>query len=86
VARLLLPGPQVVQAAQLEQQASQPPAARPRVAQQVWVSGERKPEPGVQKARARQALLPEPRLLASAERLAERDAPAQAQRKLPSSA
>jgi hypothetical protein len=82
VARLL-PGPQVVQAAQLELQASQRLAARPRVAQQERASAERKREPAVQTPRAS---LPEPRLLASAERPAARGAVALAQPKLPSSA
>jgi hypothetical protein len=72
----LLPGPQVVQAGQQERQASQPPAARPRVAQQERAAAERKPKlAGWAEPRPGQAWPAEPRLLASAEPLAPRDAP-----------
>ena len=81
-----LPGPQVVQAAQLEPQASQPPVARPRDGQQEREPAERKPElAGRVEPRPVQAWPAEPRLLASAEPLAARDAPV-AQPQLPSSA
>jgi hypothetical protein len=79
-----LPGPQVVQAAQLAWQAFQPLAAQSLDARQERASAERKREPAVQTAP--QASLPEPRLLASGERPAARGAAAQAQRQLPSSA
>jgi hypothetical protein len=81
-----LSGPQVVQAAQLEPQASQAPAARPRDGQQEREPAERKPElAGRAEPRPGQAWLAEPRLLVSAEPLAARDAPV-AQPQLPSSA
>jgi hypothetical protein len=83
----LLPGPQVRQAAQQEQQAFQPLAAQSLDAQQERASAGRKRERAVQKApRAQTASLPEPRLWASGERPAARGAVAQAQRQLPSSA
>jgi hypothetical protein len=79
--------PLVVQAAQLERQASQPVAARPRVAQQQRVSAERKPELAARsEPRPGQAWAAEPRRLASAERPAGRGAAGQAQLQLPSSA
>jgi hypothetical protein len=82
----LLPAQQVVQAAQLERQASRPPAARSWDAQQERASAERKPELAVQaEPRPGQAWPVEPRLLASAEPLAARDEPV-AQPQLPSSA
>lgn len=82
-----LPGPQVVQAAQLEWQAFQPAAAQSLDVPQERASAERKREPAVQKApREQQASLPGPRLLASGERPAARGAAAQARRQLPSSA
>jgi hypothetical protein len=81
-----LPGPPVARAAQLERQAFQPPAVQSRDAQQERSSAERKREPAVQQApREQRASLPEPRLLTSAERPAERGAAAQAQQQLPSS-
>jgi hypothetical protein len=83
----LLPGPQVVQATRQERQASQPLAARPRVAQQERAAAERKPKlAGRAEPRPGQAWPAEPRLLASAERPAARGAAARAQRQLPSSA
>jgi len=83
----LLPVPQVVQAAQLERQAFQPPASRSRDAQQERASAEWKREPAAQKAPWEQpASLPEPRLWAAGERPVARGAAARAQRQLPSSA
>jgi len=83
----LLPGPQVVQATRQERQASQPLAARPRVAQQERAAAERKPKlAGRAEPRPGQAWPAEPRLLASAQRPAARGAAARAQRPLPSSA
>lgn len=79
------PGPQVVQAAQLERQASQPLAAQSWDAQQERASAERKLELAARaEPRPGQAWAVEPRLLASAEPLAARDAPV-AQPQLPSS-
>jgi hypothetical protein len=83
----LLPGPQVVQAAQLERQAFQLPASQSRDVQQERASAERKRELAVQKApREQPASLPEPRLWTSGKRPAARGAVAQARRQLPSSA
>jgi hypothetical protein len=82
-----LPGPRVVQAAQQEPVASQPLAAQSWDAQQERVSAERKRVRAVQAAlREQQASQQAPRLWASAERPAARDAAAQAQPQLPSSA
>jgi hypothetical protein len=80
--------PQVVQAAQLERQAFQPPVAQSRAAQQERVAAERKPGLAAQaELREQQASRQEPQLWASVERPATaRDAAAQAQPLLPSSA
>ena len=81
----LLPGPQVVQAAQLERQASQPLVAQSSDAQQERAP-ERKPEWAVlTELREQQASPQEQQLWASAEPPAARDA-AVAQPQLPSSA
>jgi len=81
-----LPGPLLVLAAQQEPVASQPLAAQSQDAQQERASAERKRELAAQAAREQQASQQVPRMWASAERPAARDAAAQAQPQLPSSA